>query len=80
MQVYLPDNIYREVKQRGLPASELLQGAVAAEVRRRELREHAGAYLDELRAEVGEPTELELAQARALADRIERRAPIAQAG
>ena len=34
MQVYLPDELYRLVKKRRLPASELLQSAVRAEVRR----------------------------------------------
>src|SRR5205823_2324339 len=37
MQVYLPDDLYEAVKDRRLPASELLQDAVRAEVRRREL-------------------------------------------
>jgi len=33
MQVYLPDDLYRAVKDLGLPASELLQAAVRAEFR-----------------------------------------------
>ena len=37
MQVYLPDDLYKQVKARGLPASELLQKAVRAELRRLEL-------------------------------------------
>ena len=37
MQVYLPDDLYDLVKARGLPASELLQKAVRAEVRRLDL-------------------------------------------
>ena len=32
MQVYLPDDLYELVKARGLPASELLQKAVRAEL------------------------------------------------
>jgi post-segregation antitoxin (ccd killing protein) len=52
MQVYLPDELYDLVKKRRLPASELLQDAVRAEVRRR-----AGdKYVAELIAEVGRPT------------------------
>jgi post-segregation antitoxin (ccd killing protein) len=34
MQVYLPDDLYRAVKDRGLPASDLLQRAVQAKLRR----------------------------------------------
>ena len=34
MQVYLPDDLYAVVKERQLPASELLQDAVRAELRR----------------------------------------------
>ncbi len=41
MQVYLPDELYREVKERGLAASELLQRAIAVEVRRLELEARA---------------------------------------
>jgi hypothetical protein len=37
MQVYLPDDLYKAVKERRLPASELLQEAVRAELRRQEL-------------------------------------------
>ena len=37
MQVYLPDELYRLVKARRLPASELLQKAVRAEVHRQDL-------------------------------------------
>ena len=47
MQVYLPDELYREVKTRGLPASELLQVAVRAAVKRRQLLEETDRYLAE---------------------------------
>ncbi|MEJ7741989.1 MAG: hypothetical protein WKF73_05240 [Nocardioidaceae bacterium] len=80
MQVYLPDALYREVKERGLPASELLQEAVAAELRRQELEARADEYLDELLAEVGEPSEAEMARADAIARRLQERALAAQAG
>lgn len=80
MQVYLPDALYREVKERGLPASELLQRAVAAEVRRQELEARADEYLDELLAEVGDPSEAELARADAVARRIQERSLAAEAG
>jgi post-segregation antitoxin (ccd killing protein) len=56
LQVYLPDDLYREVKARHIKASELLQQAVRAEVRRQQLVEGADRYLAELIAEVGEPS------------------------
>ncbi|WP_182379606.1 hypothetical protein [Nocardioides sp. WS12] len=80
MQVYLPDALYREVKERGLPASELLQEAVAAEVRRQELLSRADEYLAELLDEVGEPGEEEFSRADAIARRLHERAIAAQAG
>lgn len=70
MQVYLPDDLYRAVKERELPASELLQEAVAAELRRVELNEQADVYLEELIADVGEPSVRERARADAIARRI----------
>lgn len=80
MQVYLPDALYREVKERGLPASELLQEAVAAEVRRQVLEARADEYVEELIAEVGEPSEAAMARAGAIARRLQERAAAAQAG
>lgn len=80
MQVYLPDALYREVKARGLPASELLQEAVAAELRRQELEARADEYVAELIAEVGEPSEADLARADEIARRLQDRALAAQAG
>lgn len=70
MQVYLPDDLYRQVKERSLPASELLQEAVRAELHRQELLEQTDTYLAELIAEVGEPSARELARAEAIARRI----------
>lgn len=66
MQVYLPDALYRAVKKQRLPASELLQNAVRAEIRRRKLVAEGKRHLDELIAEVGEPTPDEQAEADAL--------------
>ena len=74
MQVYLPDELYRAVKERGLPASELLQEAVEAELRRQRLNEEAERYVAELVAEVGEPSVKERARAAAIARRIRERA------
>jgi hypothetical protein len=56
MQVYLPGDLYKMVKKGRLPASELLQDAVRAEVRRRELLAEGDKYVAELLAEVGEPS------------------------
>jgi post-segregation antitoxin (ccd killing protein) len=70
VQVYLPDELYRVVKDRQLPASELLQGAVRAELRRLELLEETDRYLSELVDEVGEPSKASVARAERLAQRV----------
>ena len=70
MQVYLPDALYRAVKERSLPASELLQKAVTQELRPQELLEETDKYLADLVGEVGEPTAEELFQAETLVHRI----------
>jgi post-segregation antitoxin (ccd killing protein) len=70
MQVYLPDDLYEQVKSRRLPASELLQEAVRAEVRRQDLQAEADTYLAELIAEVGEPSPEERSRAEAIARRL----------
>ena len=56
VQVYLPNDLYDELERRDLPASELLQVAVRAEVQRRQALDATHGYLAELAAEVGEPT------------------------
>jgi hypothetical protein len=63
MQIYLPDDLYDEVKSRKLPASELLQNAVRAELRRLELIDEAEQYLKELIDEFGEPDPEDIAWA-----------------
>jgi hypothetical protein len=70
MQVYLPDELYEAVKKRQLPASELLQEAVRAEIRRQELRVAGDKYIAELAAEVGRGTAQQRARAAALARRV----------
>ena len=70
LQVYLPDELYRAVKERRLPASELLQGAVRAELRRRAILEETDRYLSELVDEVGEPSPAAVARAERLAQRV----------
>lgn len=74
MQVYLPDDLYRLVKKRRLPASELLQSAVRAEVRRLDLLSETDRFASSLLAEVGEPSQSERARAKTLAQRIAKRA------
>lgn len=73
MQVYLPDDLYKLVKAHGLPASELLQKAVRAELRRLELLAETDRYISDLIAEVGPPTAAQRTRAAAVARRIARR-------
>jgi hypothetical protein len=75
MQVYLPDDLYKLVKKGRLPASELLQDAVRAEVRRRELIREADRYVGDLTSEVGEPSTRQRARAAAIAQRVVERRP-----
>jgi post-segregation antitoxin (ccd killing protein) len=79
MQVYLPDDLYQLVKVRGLPASELLQKAVRAELRRLDLLAETDRYLADLVAEVGPPSAAERRQASTVARRLARR-PARRAG
>ncbi len=74
MQVYLPDDLYTEVKSQGLAASELLQEAVRVELRLRRLLGAGEEYLSELLAEVGTPDPAQTAWAQDLAARLARRA------
>lgn len=76
MQVYLPIELHEEVKARELPASELLQDAIRAELRRQELLDETDRYLAELIAEAGSPTEEEMARAEALVARIQKECQI----
>lgn len=72
MQVYLPEDLYELVKARNLPASELLQRAVRTEVRRLDLLAETESYVSDLVAEVGRPSEGQLARARVAAARMAR--------
>jgi len=69
-----PRELYRGVKDPGLPASELLQEAVKAELRRLRLLEATDQYLDELVDEVGEPTPDDVARAERIARQLRERA------
>jgi hypothetical protein len=75
MQVYLPDELYGLVKKRRLPASELLQKAVRAELRRQDLLAESDRYVAALVVQVGRPSKAERSRANAVANRIARRAP-----
>jgi hypothetical protein len=73
MQVYLPEDLYRAIKEGDLPASELLQEAVRAELRRRELLAETDRYVEELVAEVGKPSGPAMARAETLSRQIRSR-------
>jgi post-segregation antitoxin (ccd killing protein) len=79
VQVYLPDDLHRELKRRGLPASELLQIALRAELERQDALDATATYLSELTAELGEPSAPQRAHADAIARRIRERG-LGQAG
>ena len=71
MQIYLPEDLYAKVKQRGLAASELLQVAIRAELQRQALLGEGDRYLAELIEEVGMPTAEEVARAAAVVREFE---------
>lgn len=73
MQVYLPDDLHAAVKKRRLPASELLQKAIRAELRRLDLLAEGDRYLAGLISEVGRPSSREQARAQGIAGRIAKR-------
>jgi hypothetical protein len=73
MQVYLPEHLYRQVKERRLPASELLQEAVRTELRRQALLEESDVYLRELIEEVGAPPQADIDRAQAMVRGIRER-------
>lgn len=70
LQVYLPDDLYDALKSRGLPASELLQEAVRAELERRVALDATDDHLATLADEVGEPSRREMSRADAIVRRI----------
>ena len=73
MQVYLPEAMYKQVKARGLPVSELLQKAVQAELHRQDLLAQTDRYLADLITEVGAPSAAQRARAGAVARRLSQR-------
>ncbi|MFN2556262.1 MAG: hypothetical protein ABR592_05215 [Nitriliruptorales bacterium] len=73
LQVYLPKDLHEALKSRDLPASELLQEAVRAELQRRDAIIATDDYLTALADEVGKPTPRQLSRADAIARRIRSR-------
>lgn len=71
MQIYLPEAMYKQVKARRLPVSELLQKAVQAELRRQDLLAETDRYLAGLISEVGAPSTSQRARASAVARRLQ---------
>ena len=69
LQVYLPDDLHAELKRRQLPASELLQAAVRAEMQRLDLLAATDAYLDAQQQQVV-PTPAERERADIIARRV----------
>ena len=70
VQVYLPEDLHEQLKQRDLPASELLQVALRAELERQDALAETDRYLGDLAAEVGEPSQRLQATAVAIARRV----------
>jgi hypothetical protein len=70
MQIYLPDDLYAEVKSRKLPASELLQEAIRAEIRREDKQMAMAEFVAATIREFGEPSPEDIARAEELVARI----------
>ena len=70
LQVYLPDDLYKQLKAKGLPASELLQTAVRAELERQRAIDATDENVETLVSEVGEPSSDEVARADAIVRKI----------
>ena len=80
IQVYLPDDLHREVKRLGVSPSELLQDAVRSELQRRQQLARLDEYLGALEEEVGKPTRAEKARADAVVRRMTRARTARRAG
>ncbi len=80
MQVYLPADLYKVLKARRMPATELLQDAVRSELRRLELLAATDSYVERLVARVGAPTARDHRRASAIVDRVRSRAGKRKAG
>jgi len=74
VQAYLPDDLHRALKKRRLSASELLQRALRAELRRLELLAETDRYVRGLVDRVGQPTARDREAAEGLVARVQRQA------
>ncbi len=74
MTVYLPDDLFEVVKDRGLPVSELLQAAIRRELALEEKRALADRLAREVEREHGRPSARDVAWAEALVGRVKKRA------
>jgi post-segregation antitoxin (ccd killing protein) len=63
IQVYVNDDLHRQIKERELPASEIFQQAVEKEIARLRAIEAMDDYLNDLVTEVGRPTAEEVGMA-----------------
>lgn len=70
LQVYLPDDLHAEVKARGLRASELLQQAIRAELRRLDLLAATDEYLAANEATAANATPADRERADIIARRV----------
>lgn len=70
IQIYVPAEMYVELKKRDLPASQIFQEAVGAELARLKAIESLDEYLAELDEELGPPGPEEIAYAEALMARL----------
>ena len=73
VQVYLPADLYAELKARELGASELLQQALRDEIERLDRLAATERRVTALRQRVGEPTAAERERAEIVTRRLSRR-------
>jgi post-segregation antitoxin (ccd killing protein) len=78
VNITMPDELLEQARASGLNVSRLAASAVAAELDRLAKIAELDAYLTELSAESGPPSEQEMAEARAWADQFTGPAPTAQ--
>jgi hypothetical protein len=70
VSVYLPDDLYDEVKRSHMPVSEVLQDALRARAAVQARLDALDGYLADMIAEVGEPTDENMRAADELTRRI----------
>jgi post-segregation antitoxin (ccd killing protein) len=70
VNITMPDELYSEARDAGLNISRVAQDAVRAELARLGKVAELDAYLAELEAELGPPSDNERAEARVWADQL----------